>query len=182
MDELIEIWDESGAPTGKIALKSEAHKAGWYHPTVHIWPYTPSGKVLLQKRAPEKDTFPGLWDVSVAGHIHAEETPLEAALREVKEEIGLDLESGSLQFFGRFKSEQSHPGGILDREFHYVYLSELSVPLESLRPQQGEVSELELRSLLQFSEEVWGLANPGRYVPHKREYYTAVIKAIKSRF
>ena len=181
MDELIEIWDASGAPTGKTALKSEAHKAGWFHPTVHIWFYTFSGKVLLQKRAPEKDTFPGLWDVSVAGHVHAGETPLEAALREVKEEIGLELKAGALQFFERFKSEHAHPGGILDREFHYVYLSELSVPLASLQPQEGEVSELEMRSLLQFSEEIWGLANPGRYVPHRRKYYTAVIKAIKSR-
>jgi isopentenyldiphosphate isomerase len=181
MDELIEIWDASGAPTGKVALKSEAHKAGWFHPTVHAWLYTTSGKILLQKRAPEKDTFPGLWDVSVAGHVHADETPMEAALREITEEIGLDLKMGSLEFIGRFKSEHSHPGGILDREFHYVYLSELGAPLKSLRPQEGEVSELELRSLLQFSEEVWGLANPGRYVPHGREYYAAVIRAIKSR-
>ena len=181
MDELIEIWDESGVPTGRTALKSVAHKAGWFHPTVHIWFYTNSGKVLLQKRAPEKDTFPGLWDVSVAGHVQAEETPMEAALREIKEEIGLEVITGSLQFFGRFKSEHSHPGGILDREFHYGYLSELKVPLESLQPQVGEVSEVELRPLLKFSEEVWGLANPGRYVPHRREYYAAVIKAIKSR-
>ena len=180
MDELIEIWDASGTPTGRVALKSEAHKAGWYHPTVHAWFYTPSGNVLLQKRAPEKDTFPGLWDVSVAGHVHADETPMEAVIRETKEEIGLDLKAESLRFIGRFKSEHSHPGGILDREFHYVYLSELQVPMQTLRPQKGEVSELELRPLMQFSEEVWGLANPGRYVPHGREYYTTVIRAIKS--
>jgi len=181
MDELIEIWDASGVPTGKTALKSEAHKAGWFHPTVHIWFYTASGKVLLQLRADQKETFPGLWDVSVAGHVHAEETPLDAAQREIKEEIGLDMKPGSLHFLGRSKSEHAHPGGILDREFHYVYLSELNVPLEALRPQEGEVSGLELRSLLQFSEEVWGMANPARYVPHSREYYRAVIKAIQSR-
>jgi isopentenyl-diphosphate delta-isomerase len=181
MDELIEIWDASGAPTGKTALKSEAHKAGWFHPTVHVWFYTASGNILLQKRAPGKDTFPGLWDVSVAGHIQAAETPLQAARREVREEIGLETESESFHFFGRYKSEHSHPGGILDREFHYGYLAELKVPLASLQPQEGEVSELELRPLLRFSEEVWGMANPGRYVPHSREYYAAVIKAIKLR-
>ncbi|MDX1334078.1 MAG: NUDIX domain-containing protein, partial [Robiginitalea sp.] len=143
--------------------------------------YTASGKVLLQQRADQKETFPGLWDVSVAGHVHAEETPLEAAQREIKEEIGLDLETGSLDFFGRSKNEQAHPGGNIDREFHYVYLSELKVPLEDLRPQEGEVAGLELRPLLRFSEEVWGLANPARYVPHSREYYRTVIKAIQSR-
>lgn len=181
MDERIEIWNEEGEPTGKTALKSKVHRAGWFHPTVHVWFYTPFGKILLQKRAAEKDTFPGLWDVSVAGHIQAEETPLEAACREVNEEIGLEVDSQSLQFIGRFRSEHSHPGGILDREFHHIYLSELRVPLDMLQPQEGEVSELELRPLLQFSEEVWGLANPGRYVPHSREYYRTVIRAIKSR-
>ncbi len=181
MDERIEIWDASGAPTGRIAKKSEAHKAGWFHPTVHIWFYTASGKVLLQKRAPEKDTFPGLWDVSVAGHVQAGELPLEAAQREIREEIGLETDTGSLFFFGRFKGEHAHPGGILDREFHHGYLSELTVPLESLRPQKGEVSDLQLKSLLRFSEETWGLAAPGKYVPHGREYYAAVIKAIQSR-
>ncbi len=181
MDELIEIWDESGAPTGKTALKSEAHRQGWFHPTVHIWFYTVSGNVLLQRRAPEKDTFPGLWDVSVAGHMQAGETPLEAADREVMEEIGLLPKKGSLQFLGRFKSEQSHPGGILDREFHHCYLSELRVPLSRLKPQAGEVSDLKLKPLLQFAEEVWGMANPSGYVPHHREYYAAVIRAIKSR-
>lgn len=181
MDELIEIWDASGEPTGQTALKSEAHKRGWFHPTVHIWFYTGSGKVLLQKRSPEKDTFPGLWDVSVAGHIRAGETALEAAEREIQEEIGLHTERRDLHFLGRFKSEQTHPGGIMDREFHHCYLSELKVAPERLQPQAGEVSKLELRTLLQFAEEVWGLANPGRYVPHRREYYAAVIKGIKSK-
>jgi isopentenyldiphosphate isomerase len=181
MDELIEIWDQSGKPTGKPALKSRAHEAGWFHPTVHVWFYTPAGKVLLQKRAAGKDTFPGLWDVSVAGHVQWEESLLEAACREVKEEIGLEVGSQSLEFVARFRSEHSHPGGIQDREFHHIYLSELSVPLGWLHPREGEVSELKLRPLLQFSEEVWGLADPGRYVPHSREYYATVIKAIKSR-
>jgi isopentenyldiphosphate isomerase len=181
MDELIEIWNEAGEPTGETALKSEAHRQGWFHPTVHIWLYTDSGKVLLQKRAPEKETFPGLWDVSVAGHIQAGEESLEAAKREIKEEIGLQPKKGSLHFLGRFKSEQSHPGGIIDREFHHCYLSELKEPLRKLQPQAGEVSELKLIPLLQFAEEVWGLANPLGYVPHHRDYYASVIRAIKSR-
>jgi isopentenyldiphosphate isomerase len=181
MDELVEIWDKSGKPTGKTAFKSRVHQAGWFHPTVHVWFYTFNGKVLLQKRAAEKDTFPGLWDVSVAGHMQAGETPLEAARREVKEEIGITVEPQALQFIGRLKSEHSHPGGMQDREFHHIYLSELRVPLHMLQAQEGEVSELELKRLLQFSEEVWGPGNPGRYVPHSREYYTTIIKAIKSR-
>jgi isopentenyl-diphosphate delta-isomerase len=181
MGEHIEILDESGVPTGKIALKEEAHRNGWFHPTVHIWFYTADRKILLQKRASTKETFPDLWDVSVAGHVHAGETPIEGALREIREEIGLEAIPGDLEFFGRFKSEQSHPGGIVDREFHYAYLSRLHVSLASLQPQAEEVAGLQLMPLLRFAEEAWGMAAPEKYVPHNRTYYAAVIKEIKSR-
>lgn len=180
-EERIEIWDEQGVPTGRTASKSEAHRQGWFHPTVHIWFYTPDGRILLQKRSPLKETFPDLWDVSVAGHIHAGETPMEAALREIREEIGLQTGPEDLVFIGRFRSEHRHPGGIADREFHYCYLSRLDQPLESLEPDKGEVSALQLMPLLRFAEEVWGLAAAGKYVPHDRKYYGQVIRELKRR-
>lgn len=181
MDEIIEIWDESGKPTGKTALKSEAHQNGWFHPTMHLWLYTRAGQVLLQKRATDKDTFPGLWDVSVAGHILNGETPLAGALRETKEEIGLSLKAEQLEFLGRFTSEQEHPGGILDREFQYIYLAELPVSLEELTANPEELAGLELRSLLRVTEELWGMAAPTEYVPHTRMYYKSVFTALQSR-
>ena len=181
MDEIIEIWNENGVPTGKTATKSEIHRNGWFHPTVHIWFYTADGLILLQKRAAEKETFPDLWDVSVAGHVQAGETPMEAALREVHEEIGLHLSSDELEFLDRFKSENVHGEDLIDREFHYCYLSPLKSPLESLRPEQGEVSALQLIPLLKFAEEAWGLGRPGKYVPHDRKYYARVVREIKSR-
>ena len=96
MDEVIDILTPEGKPTGKTALKSEAHKKGWYHATVHIWLFTTSKKILLQKRALTKKIFPGLWDISVAGHIGAGESVLNAAKREVFEEIGLELSEEDL--------------------------------------------------------------------------------------
>ncbi|WP_299063113.1 NUDIX domain-containing protein [uncultured Polaribacter sp.] len=79
MDELIDILTSEGKSTGKTALKSEAHKHGWFHATVHIWLFTADKKILLQKRAMTKKVFPGLWDISVAGHIGAGETVLSSA-------------------------------------------------------------------------------------------------------
>ena len=180
MDEYVDIWEASGNPTGRQALKSEAHRHGWFHPTVHIWFYTTDGRVLLQKRASSKETFPNLWDVSVAGHIHAGEAPLEAALREIEEELGLVVQEEQLEFIGRFKGEHFHPGDIVDREFHLTYLSKLEVSLNTLRPDGEEVSALKLVPLLRLAEEVWGLASPHKYVPHGREYYSTVIKALQS--
>ena len=75
MDELIDLLDENGKPTGKTALKSKAHQMGLFHATVHVWCYSRTGNVLLQQRAANKQANPLKWDVSVAGHIGAGESP-----------------------------------------------------------------------------------------------------------
>jgi len=95
MDEYIDIVDNLGELTGKSALKSEAHKNGWYHNTVHIWFYTKRGDILLQQRSHKKKICPLLWDVSVAGHIDAGETIALAAVRETREEIGLEINANA---------------------------------------------------------------------------------------
>lgn len=181
MEERVDILDANGKPTGRQALKSEAHQQGWFHPTVHIWFYTPDGRVLLQQRGKGKDTHPLLWDVSVAGHVMAGEAIASAAVRETREEIGLDIAEADLEPLGIFKSEQLHGPGLIDREYHHCYLCPLRVPLGSLRKQDSEVEQLGLIPLIQFAEEIFGLANPGKYVPHGIPYYKAVIRALRER-
>lgn len=180
MDERIDILDSDGNSTGKTALKSEAHEQGWFHSTVHVWFFTADGKVLIQQRASTKDTHPLLWDVSVAGHIGAGEQKEDAAVREVKEEIGLEITNGDLQKIGVFKAVHKH-GNIVDCEFHHVFVCKLRVPLNTLKRQKSEVKDLKLIPLIRFSEETWGLAKVPHYVPHGAEYYKMVCVAIKER-
>ena len=181
MDELVDILDSEGNFTGQTAMKSKAHKHGLFHPTVHVWFYTQNGQLLIQQRGKEKDTHPLLWDVSVAGHIGAGEDFESSAIREVSEEIGLEITTNELQKIGVFKSVQKHHDNLIDCEFHHTYLCELKVPLSNLKKQESEVEGLKLISLIQFSEETWGMANPEKYVPHKVEYYKSIIKAIKKK-
>lgn len=181
MDELVDILDSDGKYTGKTALKSEAHKNGWFHPTVHVWFFTADGKVLIQQRAKNKDTHPLLWDVSVAGHVGAGEQFEDAAVREVKEEIGLKIIKGDLQKIGVFKSVHEHANDLMDHEFHQVFLCRLNVPLNTLIKQESEVADLALTPLLRFSEETWGLSNVSKYVAHGAKYYKTIVRAIKDR-
>ncbi len=181
MDELVDILDSEGNFIGKTALKSEAHRQGWFHPTIHVWFYTKGGKLLIQQRAKDKDTHPLLWDVSVAGHIGAGEKIEISAVREVQEEIGLTISTAELEKIGVFKSVHEHSEHLIDCEFHHTFLCELKVPLEGLRKQESEVEDLALISLLQFSEETWGMANLKKYVPHEIDYYKTIIKEIKKK-
>ena len=117
MDEYLDIWNTDGQPTGKKCLKDEAHQKGWFHPTVHIWFYTNTPSLLLQKRSLNKQTFPGLWDVSVAGHVIAGESIIDGALREIKEEIGLDIKEIHLMLLDVRKNTNRFDNGIIDCEF-----------------------------------------------------------------
>jgi len=181
MDEHVDILDKNGEPTGESCLKSEAHRKGLLHPTVHIWFYTPEGRVLIQQRGKNKATHPLLWDVSVAGHVAAGEKIVTAASREVEEEIGLTISEIDLESLGTFKAVHKISEDFIDAELHHIFLCQLSVPLNQLTIQEIEVEDLALVPLFKFAEETWGLASMGKYVPHGPTYYKTIIKAIKSR-
>lgn len=175
MDELIDILDQQGNYTGKTCLKSEAHKFGYFHPTVHIWIYTSDEKILLQKRALTKKVSPGLWDISVAGHVAAGENIENAAIREVYEEIGLTITPEQLYKIGTRKHMINHVNGIIDNEFHHVFIAKLTVPINNLTMQKEEVEALklfELKTLLNTKK----LTNT--LLPEYHDYYSSVYYKI----
>jgi isopentenyldiphosphate isomerase len=140
VDELLDILDESGRPTGEVVPKSEAHRLGLWHRCFHCWIYgSDSGGpyLLLQRRAATKDTWPNYLDVTAAGHLAAGEETLDG-LREVEEELGLRIEPERLVPLGTRRVEQEIPGGC-DRELHEVFLVFDATPPGDLRLQKEEV-------------------------------------------
>ncbi|WP_417875709.1 NUDIX hydrolase [Winogradskyella sediminis] len=180
MDELLDIVTKQGQPTGKTALKSEAHAKGLYHNTIHLWLYTSNGEILLQQRSHKKVIYPLLWDVSVAGHIDAGETFIEAALRETEEEIGLKLDANSLQHIGVFLHETSYNNGkIQDNEFHQVFIAELKIPLDQLTIQEAEVEAVKLVSFQEFEDLLSHSETNSHFVTSNSDYYKFIIESIK---
>ena len=180
MDEYIDIVTKKGEQTGKTALKSEAHKNGWYHNTIHLWLYTSKGEILLQQRSHKKSIHPLLWDVSAAGHIDAGETFIEAALRETKEEIGLQLLPTSLNKIGVKLHESSYNNGeIQDNEFHHVYIAQLNTELNQLIPQPEEVEALKLVSFDKFKDLLMHSETNKHFIPTNKSYSLFVLNAIK---
>lgn len=177
-DEYIDIVTSEGKVTGRKALKSEIHANGYYHNTAHIWLYTKNKEILLAQRAASKSICPLLWDVSVAGHVDTGELIIQAAIREVKEEIGLDLLSNQLKKIGVFKCLQSYQSGIIDNEFHHTYISELKVPLSQLKRQIGEVEALKLVSFETFKTLLSHIGEDNHFVPSNKSYYEFVLTSI----
>ena len=178
MDEYIDIVDEYGKPLGKSELKSVIHQKGYYHHTAHVWFYTQDGNILLSQRSAKKSICPLMWDVSVAGHIDAGETPKQAAIREIKEEIGVTVLQSDLEPIGIFPCFQSYANGIEDNEFHNTFKCLLSVPLSTLIPQEAEVEALKLVSFQDFNWLINNIGIDNHFVPSNKTYYEIMLKNI----
>lgn len=178
MEEYLDIWDANGKPTGKSCLKDIAHEKGLFHPTVHIWFYTNQYQVLMQQRGANKQTFPSFWDVSVAGHVSANETIEKGALREVKEEIGLDVTFEQLQLIDVRKNINVFDNGIRDCEFQHVFLCELKVPITDLKIQIEEVDAIRLFTFPEIKESITNPPSIYKVVPADYSYYHFVMDKI----
>lgn len=178
MDEYIDIVTKEGLPTGKSALKSEIHLKGYFHNTAHVWLYTKQGEILLAQRAASKSIYPLLWDVSVAGHVDASETIEHAAIREVKEEIGLDLIENNLHKIGVSECFQSYPNGIVDNEFHHTFISELNVEIKDLSLDKNEVEDVKLVNLHEFQNLIDNIGSDNHFVASNKSYYEFVLQSI----
>lgn len=145
MEEIFDITDDNGVPTGKTVTRSKAHTEGIPHRTAHVWIVRKKGdsyQVLLQKRSATKESFPGMYDTSSAGHIQAGDEPLESAQRELFEELGIEAGDGDLTFAGTFHIKYAmsfHEKMFNDNEVAFVYVYEKPVDTDSLVLQEEEV-------------------------------------------
>lgn len=180
MDELIDIVSETGELTGRTALKSDAHKNGWFHNTVHVWFYNHQGEVLLSQRAASKVIHPLLWDVSVAGHIDAGEPIRRAAVREAFEETCLYIAEEDLQPIGIFKHQTIYDDGkIKDYEFHHSFILKINAKVEELTPQEGEVEGFKFVSADEFLELLSNSAQNSHFIASNASYYEFVLDSVQ---
>ncbi len=126
--EYLDIVDELGNPTGEIVERNEAHHKGVRHRTSHVWllrKHHQQIEVLLQKRSLNKDSYPGCYDISSAGHIPAGSSYEISAIRELKEELGVDGKVEDLHFIGTtFSNSKNMFHG---KVFHNVQVSRVYV-------------------------------------------------------
>jgi isopentenyldiphosphate isomerase len=88
MDELLDIVNDEDNITGQ-EMRSAVHQLGLQHRGVHVFLFTPGGKMLVQKRSADRAASPSALDCSVSEHVKAGESYLDAAMRGMKEEMGV---------------------------------------------------------------------------------------------
>lgn len=95
--------------------RDEIHALGLCHRAVHILVFNNQKQLFMQKRSMKKDLNKGLWDTSAAGHVDAGEEYTSSAIRETKEELGVNI-AQTIQFLFKLSPSQQ-----LGMEFIQVY-------------------------------------------------------------
>lgn len=152
MSEKLRLYDRKRQPTGAYKERDEL-EPGDFIEVVHVWVRSREGAHLLQKRSAMKRLFPLAWDSAAAGAVTGEETPAQAAARELEEELGIKLGQNDLTLL--FTAE--YPGGFDD---YYEAVLEESTPLTI---DYAEVSEAGWHS----TEEVLSLMEEGLFTSHE---------------
>ncbi|MBA3849188.1 MAG: NUDIX hydrolase [Opitutus sp.] len=121
LSELFDVVDGQDAVTGR-APRREVHARGLRHRAVHAFCVNRAGEVFLHQRSLTKDTFPGLWNSSCAGHVGAGDDYDATVRRELDEELGCRPATAPQRLF---KIEARPETG---QEFVWVYRVETEGP------------------------------------------------------
>ncbi|MFG1704970.1 NUDIX domain-containing protein [Nonomuraea sp. M3C6] len=142
MDEHIDIYDANLRHLGTME-RLQAHMEGKWHVTFHCWVVTAidGGKILFQLRSKNMANFPDLLDVTAAGHLEAGERVADG-IREVSEELGIDLPPDSLHGLGYRVEVADQENGQRNREYQAVFIAQVDLPLAEYAPQVEEVTGL----------------------------------------
>jgi hypothetical protein len=165
-NELFDVYLSDGTPAGRVKRRADVHRDGDWHRSFHCWvtclapvgaappdplpgAESPRTLLLLQRRGPYKDTWPGRLDVSVGGHYRAGEA-LADVVREADEEIGRAARLEDLIPLGHRVAVSEPADGTRDRELQDVFLWRTALPLDAFRPQPVEVAALEAVSVAEL--------------------------------
>jgi isopentenyldiphosphate isomerase len=132
-DEIFDVVNERDEVIGR-RTRGDVHRLKLLHRAVHVLVFNRHGEIFLQKRSLTKDSHPGAWDSSASGHLDSGEDYDACAIRELREEIGLAVESAPERLFKIEACEET------DQEFVWVYRHEAEGPF-TLHPDEIERGE-----------------------------------------
>ena len=138
----MEFWDLYTAdrvPTGDVIERGKPIPAGLFHVGVHAWIRNSEGKYLISQRSPSKDVLPLMWE-TVAGSVLSGESSLEGALREVKEEVGLEFAPDDARLV--YSMTGREVCGAQIQEILDVYLFEYDGDVDLSRATTDEVAQV----------------------------------------
>lgn len=134
----LNIIDESGEIVGEDT-RENIHIKGLLHKEIHVWFYTPDGKIIFQHRSKNKDTFPNLLDATVGGHVEIGMDFEDTAIKEIEEEAGIKASLGDLKFVEEVRIKNfDNVTGKSNNVIRKVFAYQFSGNINDLKTEDGE--------------------------------------------
>lgn len=129
--EVWDIYDNYRQKTRRTLERGDLIANGDYHLVIHVWIINDKGEFLIQKRQSWKTSSPDMWDCSVAGCTVSGEDTKETAIRETKEELGINLDIDKSMAFFTIKSSSI---------FDDIWIVRQNIMISDLKLQYAEVA------------------------------------------
>lgn len=139
-----DVYDRDGHYTGKKYPKGSLFGKNEYHFAVEAWLLNDNKEILIQLRSHNCDILPGRWALTT-GRITSGEDTVNGCIREVKEELGIDITAKDMQHLARFVKEENHI--IWD-----VFLIRNNTLIANMSLQKSEVTAVKWVSIPEFKE------------------------------
>ena len=141
--EQLEVINENHQVIG-LETREKIHKDGLLHREIHIWFLTPKAEIVFQHRAKDKDTYPDKLDATVGGHVEPKMSYEETAVKECKEETGIDIDLKNLVFLRKMRKKSfDEATGLTNNTIRsqYAYLYDGSI--NDLQVEDGKAQGFE---------------------------------------
>lgn len=166
--EKLDIYDENRNKTGKQIVRGTPLQPGEYFSVIHVCIFNSDNQLLIQQRALEKTSWPGLYDVSVGGLVSAGESSREAAIREIEEELGYN--AGLID-------KRPHFTFYFSKGFDDFYIMKDDIKLSELTLQKEEVRKVEWADKKRIED----LKNAGKFINYRASLIDMIFSMQDSR-
>jgi len=165
-EEILDLVDEEDKVVGEVIKRDAYRNPKLLHREAGILLYSFDKKILFQRRSLKKSVAPGEWQITAAGHVTKGLTPLEAAHKELKEEVGFDAQ---LKFVEKVLVRRPH-----ETHFTYRYIGKYEG--QKIIVEKDEVEEAQLLNEVELDD----LLATG--VPYNNESYKMAKRFWRGEF
>lgn len=134
--ELLNVYNDNNEYMNIKKDRNEVHDNGLWHREILVIVVNEKNQVLLQKRSYKRRHLPGKWALC-AGHVISDDTEKATAVRELKEEIGLNVLQKDLKLIDIYKK-----GDPTNKKFSYIYLHKTNKKIKDFKIQTNELTDI----------------------------------------
>lgn len=158
--EIVDLLNQRKELTGKSCDRNEV-PTGYYRLSIHVWIVNDNGKFLIQQRSSNRKMFPNMW-TNTGGACISGETSIDTVVRELKEELNIDVIIDNLEFIASYKRE---------KDYVDVWVLKDNINIDDLVFVDNEVQDVKWVSMEEWEK----LLKEGKAIKSSTDYFSKYI-------